>query len=162
MNIETNTGSFCYQNNTNTCATDGRLYQWDAAMDNTTAERDQGACPDGWHVPSDCEWMYLENTLGMDVAEQDIINLRSTGDVGSQLSSDTDNGNNSSGFTGLLAGRRSATGTFNERNLLAQFWTSTNTSANLAIYRRLRTSQTGVRRVNLNKDNAISLRCLKD
>ncbi|MDR9449474.1 MAG: FISUMP domain-containing protein, partial [Psychroflexus sp.] len=162
MNIETNSGSFCYQNNANICATDGRLYQWDAAMDNTTAERDQGACPDGWHVPSDCEWMYLENTLGMDVAEQDIIGQRNTGDVGSQLSSDTSNGDNSSGFSALLAGRRRATGAFFERNLLAQFWTSTNTSANLAIYRRLRTSQTGVRRVNLNKDNAISLRCLKD
>jgi len=50
----------------------GLLYQWSAAMNQQTAERSQGACPTGWHVPSDCEFMFLENTLGMSVSDQQI------------------------------------------------------------------------------------------
>lgn len=46
------------------------LYQWRAAMNGSTTERSQGVCPTGFHIPSNCEWMYLEHGLGMPVAEQ--------------------------------------------------------------------------------------------
>jgi len=55
LNFETN-NSFCYNDNSESCDLYGRLYTLDAAIQ---------ACPDGWHLPSDNEWMTLEITLGI-------------------------------------------------------------------------------------------------
>jgi len=43
--------SWCYDNNDSTCAAYGRLYSWEAAKKN--------ACPAGWHLPSEDEWLKL-------------------------------------------------------------------------------------------------------
>lgn len=57
--------SWCYDNNHSTCAEYGRLYSWEAAR--------KRACPAGWHLPSEDEWLRLvtgyfdvttERTLG--------------------------------------------------------------------------------------------------
>lgn len=74
----------------------GLLYQWSAAMNNSTTERSRGICPSGWHIPSDCELMYLENTLGMSTAQQISTGTRTNGTVGSDLSLLTGSGNNNS------------------------------------------------------------------
>lgn len=47
------------------------MYTFYAAMNSLSPkERGQGVCPAGFHVPSDCEWQYLENTLEMAINEQ--------------------------------------------------------------------------------------------
>lgn len=65
--------SWCPQNIPGNCQTYGRLYQWAAAMGvpvsyNTTTWGGtlprQGACPTGWHIPTDAEWKTLLNTVG--------------------------------------------------------------------------------------------------
>jgi uncharacterized protein (TIGR02145 family) len=48
----------------------GKLYDNTAVMNGSTAERAQGICPTGWHVPSDLEWNYLEHTLGATITQQ--------------------------------------------------------------------------------------------
>ncbi len=53
-----------YNNDENLANIYGRLYTWDAAMNGSTYVGSQGACPCGWHVPSDEEWKELENYLG--------------------------------------------------------------------------------------------------
>lgn len=50
-------------------STYGRLYTWFSVLDNAepTEETDgrvQGPCPDGWHVPSNFEWMGVEDFVG--------------------------------------------------------------------------------------------------
>ncbi len=55
INYETNSGSWCYNDNPSLCATMGRLYDWDSA---------RNACPEGWHLPSDIDWLILSNYLG--------------------------------------------------------------------------------------------------
>ena len=42
----------------------GALYNYYAVSDANEL------CPTGWHIPTDCEWMYLENTLGLTAVEQ--------------------------------------------------------------------------------------------
>lgn len=47
----------------------GRLYTWQSILDNAepTEETDgrvQGICPTGWHIPSNFEWMNLEDFVG--------------------------------------------------------------------------------------------------
>ncbi|TVR80269.1 MAG: hypothetical protein EA412_04990 [Chitinophagaceae bacterium] len=155
---------------------EGRLYQWSAAMNGSTDERAQGVCPDGWHIPSDCEWMYLENTLGMSTADQQVANAwRYSGDVGFKLSDDTPLGTNSSGFTALMTGFRQTTQCYawspcnmsNNQNI-THFWTSNENPANLARASRRNlhngnTLQNAVhRRVSETKAHGFSVRCLKD
>jgi uncharacterized protein (TIGR02145 family) len=45
-------------------------------------------CPIGWHVPSDCEWKYLERQLGMPVQELNVFGIRgSQQNIGGKLKS---------------------------------------------------------------------------
>jgi len=48
-------GSRCYENDENNCQKYGRLYDWNTAM---------GACPKGWHLPSDNEYEVLYYATG--------------------------------------------------------------------------------------------------
>jgi len=48
------TGSKCYEDNESNCNTYGRLYNWATA---------KTACPSGWHLPTDDEWMALMRFL---------------------------------------------------------------------------------------------------
>ncbi|MEY3312081.1 MAG: hypothetical protein RL348_1424, partial [Bacteroidota bacterium] len=142
-------------------ANEGLLYQWSAAMNNSTTERAQGICPSGWHIPSDCEWMYLENTLGMNTTDQQATGWRTSGDVDYDLSSAVPSGTNNSGFSGLLAGYRSASGPFNDRSSRGHWWSSSASGASASL-RYLNTGLRGVFRNSLNKALGFSVRCLKD
>ena len=143
-------------------ANEGLLYQWKAVMNNSTTERAQGICPSGWHIPSDCEWMYLENTLGMSTTNQQATGWRNSGDVDYDLSSAVTSGTNNSGFTGLLAGRRFTNGTFLHRTSRGRWWSSSATGATTASIRYLPTGGRGVYRGSNNKADGFSVRCLKD
>ena len=145
-------------------ANEGRFYQWSAAMndiDGSTPERAQGVCPTGWHVPSDCEWMYLENNLGLSTADQNQINVWS-GTVGSDLSTSTFSGNNNSGFNALLSGYRSSNGMFLDRGHYGDWWSSSESTPPNAFVRELGGSQTGVYRAVYLKHYGYTVRCLKD
>ena len=48
--------SWCYNDDENACADLGMLYTFDAA---------KKACPTGWRLPTDGDWMDLEKALGM-------------------------------------------------------------------------------------------------
>jgi uncharacterized protein (TIGR02145 family) len=144
-------------------ADEGRLYQWAAAMQGSIVERSQGICPAGFHIPSDCEWMYLENILGMTIANQQATFFRNTGNVGQDLSVLSSGGTNVSGFTGLLAGNRDTAGTFFNRNTSAYWWSSSESSALNSVHRGLDNSNVGVsRNPNIAKAQAFCVRCIKD
>ena len=54
LNYETE-DSYCYDDKPANCATYGRLYVWEAALD---------ACPSGWHLPSKEEFEVLLTAVG--------------------------------------------------------------------------------------------------
>ncbi len=141
---------------------EGLLYQWSAAMNGSTSERAQGVCPTGWHVPSDCEWMYLEHGQGMPIDEQKGAYMRNNGNVGQKLKVSSANGTNSTGFTALLAGWRNATdGTFGDRSAWGYWWSSSADASN-AYFRGVQKWNSGVQRTGASKANGYSVRCLKD
>ncbi len=110
---------------------EGMLYGWEAAMNGSQQERSQGVCPEGWHIPSDCEWQFLEHGLGMNISTQIGTGSRTNGGIGSKLSTFTNSGNNSSGFTALLSGiRNQSNGSFSSRASGTTFWTSTESGNN--------------------------------
>jgi uncharacterized protein (TIGR02145 family) len=142
---------------------EGRLYQWTAVMNNSTTERGQGVCPTGWHIPSDCEFMYLENTLGMPVSEQEQYAWRNTGSIGSKLSTVTSSPTNSTGFSILIPGHRQGTdGSYLYRPNNGYYWTSTAYDATTTTIRFFASFGTGSRRMTFSKQSSLAVRCIKD
>lgn len=134
-------------------ANEGLLYQWSAAMNAATAERAQGVCPTGWHVPSDCEWMFLENSLGMSTADQINTGNRTSGLVGGKLKGST-------GFAALSAGLGL---NYIDRGIHAFFWSSSVYNGSVHFSRAMFINDSYMYRNN-NKDDSysFSVRCLKD
>ena len=145
------------------CAMYGRLYTWAAAVDKSEDEcgyghechldtgRVQGICPDGWHVPSYSEWDILYTELG---------GISTCGRV---LRSKTgweyvEAGTDSVGFSVLPAGIRAPNGYFDDKGEYAYMWSATEYD-DLQAYIALPGS--GARGYS-NKNNALSVRCLKD
>ena len=59
------TGAWCYyENNTANGTVYGKLYNWFAVND------PRGLAPSGWHIPSQAEWVTLQNCLGNDPGEK--------------------------------------------------------------------------------------------
>ena len=54
LNYETE-NSYCYKDNEANCSKYGRLYPWSAA---------NSACPTGWRMPSQTEWISLITAAG--------------------------------------------------------------------------------------------------
>ena len=138
----------------------GRLYNWYAVRDS------RNLCPQGYHVPSDSEWMTLEMALGMTAAQVNDEWTRGT-DEGLKLkASSTDSnawdGTNSSGFSGLPGGGRSYEGgyfRFQENN--GYWWTSS--PAEMGIwYRYLGIMEPVIHRRITDENFGASVRCLRD
>jgi uncharacterized protein (TIGR02145 family)/uncharacterized repeat protein (TIGR02543 family) len=67
--VPNDTGDGCWDNDEKACEKYGRLYDWPTLMggaSSSTANPSsvQGACPVGWHVPSNAEWTALADFAG--------------------------------------------------------------------------------------------------
>ncbi len=139
----------------------GKLYNWYTTVDS------RGLCPTGWHVPTDCEWMYLEGSLGMSVMDQETQGGRGTNEGGALkattnwLSPNT-GATNSSGFTALPGGYRSLNGSYNDIGISGYWWSSTENGSGNAWTRKLNYVSSNVNRDFDNKQNGFSVRCLRD
>ncbi len=157
------TDAYCWANNDAANYKDkyGALYNWFAV------ETD-ALCPEGWHVPTDAEFSAMEIAIGMSQAEAANSGDRGT-DEGKKLKSKTGwtteagNGTNTTGFTALPAGYRSyLTGKTEGLGLITYFWASTDTSDEIAMYRRLDDDKNTVYRSGAYKKAGKSVRCVKD
>lgn len=158
--------SFCYDNDTANCTKFGRLYKWAAAMglhdscntkscvSQVTAKR-QGACPSGWHVPSDAEWTKLTDTTLVSATAG--TKLKATTGWSS-----TGNGTDDSGFTVLPAGYRNYYGSFYYLGDYADFWSASEGSGTGAWDRYFSDGGANVYRGHVSKASGYSLRCLQD
>jgi uncharacterized protein (TIGR02145 family) len=136
-------------------------------MMGATNERAKGICPIGWHIPSECEWAYLEHGLGLSVVNQKAGgeargNAMTDGNIGSKLSNNVSQGTNSTGFTALLSGRLQ--GGFTVRGGNFNFWTSTTSATDVTsgLTCGLKSSLSSSTRSYDNKRLGFSVRCLKD
>ena len=148
-------------------ANEGYLYQFTAAMNGMTYERAQGICPAGFHIPSDCEWMYFEHGIGLSISNQNsaagyrAFTNANEGAPGNKLRSTTVAGYANTGFTGLLNGSRNSNGSYTGRLGTAFWWSSTTSGAGVAFARRIR-NDLGISKNGLEKAAAYGVRCLKD
>lgn len=150
---------YCYDNDPNICDTDGGLYDWNTAMNDSTQEGAQGICPNSWHVPKDLEWYELENYLKDGENSCDSMrNEDGCDSAGKKLKI-----GEISGFNGILSGYRSAnTDMFNARDIITLLWSSTMEGDDRAWQRTLSLSHSTVHRTINRKVHSCPIRCLKD
>jgi uncharacterized protein (TIGR02145 family) len=187
-NLEDNNtdDAYCYYNNNPEEETSiyGALYTWAAAMgDNAVSSSSnpsgvQGACPDGWHLPSDDEWTQMEiyladnghnydGTIGGGRAKiakslaypNGWYSCSGTGTVGN---SDFPTYRNKSGFSCHPCGYRFINGAFNSRSEAGFFWCASEYDTGNAWYRSIYYCHTSVYRYSINKSRGFSVRCVKD
>lgn len=155
----------------------GRLYTWAAVMhgagsSNSKPSGVQGACPAGWHVPSDEEWKELEMSLGMPPVFANVDeDWRGTLYEGARLketpeahlwATSSDPGNNQSGFTAVPAGSRSSAGDYLGLGEYTSFYTATEWDVTDSYFRSLFYDYHQVYRGHSVKTSARSVRCVKD
>lgn len=175
-NLNEGSGSWCLNNLSINCDTYGRLYNQETALE---------ACPTGWHLSSDEEWLELERFLGMkDEDLQEDYSTRESGNVGLKLKSVTGwskpprnrtyvdeegvsheqegSGLNSVGFNALPGGWISSD-YFEYLGFYTVFWTSTQFGRDQVWIRDLSNSSNGVSRYTGSSEFAGGyVRCIKD
>lgn len=165
----------------------GVLYNWPAAMAGASSSDSvpsgiQGACPAGWHIPSEAEWLQLLDFL--DIQGYPNLNLgngagnalKSCRQEGSPLgngcnttdqprwaSSRFHHGFDEFGFSVLPAGRRiTDSALFQSLIYSSNMWTSTESSATNARRIGIYYSSGSVVRDQAPKRTGYSVRCVKD
>jgi len=164
--------SWCYDNDPANCDTYGRLYTWAAAMDSvgkwstngkgcgydTTCSPTypvRGICPEGWHLPDVTEWNALFTAVGG----------RSTAGMVLKSTSgwyNSSNGSDAFGFSALSAGFGGYRGLFSNEGYSASFWSSIEVSIRYAYDMYLYHSDDGADLGDRDKNEGLSVRCLKD
>lgn len=140
----------------------GYLYQWSAAMNGANYERARGVCPKGWHIPSDCEWKYLEHSLGLPIENQNENYRSSSSNALNEMSDELRNTGNNAWNASYSGFRENAAGFYNFSND-GYYWSSTRTDQSTAYIRQISNfSGSGVERYEVPIDWAISVRCIKD
>jgi uncharacterized protein (TIGR02145 family) len=145
------TGAWCnYNNDASNGTTYGKLYNWYAVNDS------RGLCPTGWHVPTDAEWLTLENHLGGSSVAGGA--MKSTTGWNAPNTGAT----NSSGFTALPGGNRFHYGVFTSVGSNGFWWSSSVAGSGLAWSRWLFSSNATVSREFLELQYGYSVRCVRD
>ncbi len=150
-----------YNNDLTSDVTYGKLYNWYTTVDT------RGLCPTGWHVPTECEWMYLESKLGMSPWTIEEVSGRGTDQGGKMKStigwnSPNTGASNSSGFTALPGGYRNGNGTYASIGLFGNWWSSTEYDSDNAWSRGLYYLNSSVYRNYYSKHFGFSVRCVRD
>lgn len=167
--------AYCFYNNSTTnLAIYGALYSWNAAVNGQDSispdvQIIQGICPDGWHLPSDADWMELETFLGMPLQEARTEGWR--GNIGGKLKSTgrdhwlipNQGATNVTRFSALPAGDRFPNGEYFNLHYTTLFWTSSSYDDETAWARGLGYFVTTMYRGHEDSKNwGISVRCVRD
>lgn len=154
--------AYCiYENNPSNFDTYGVLYTWTTAMDGAMSSDInpsgvQGICPEGWHLPSDAEWLELINYLGSNAGGK----LKEAGT--SHWQSPNEGASNESGFTALPGGCRYQDGNFDAIGTKGTWWTSTESNVVPAWRYSLHHISGSVMYGDIHKGAGLSVRCVKN
>ena len=134
----------------------GALYNWIAA---------RNACPSGWHLPTDQEWMELERFSGLPSSESTLMDWRNSGEAGTKLKSIEGwiggNGTDNFGFTALPAGCRGYAG-FQSKGYAAYFWTASTIDGDNGWRRGICSDIPGISRQEDRRYFGASVRCIRN
>jgi len=156
----TKTPAFGYfANDTSNIKKFGLLYNW------FTVDDKREICPDGWHVPSDQEWIQMEKALGMSTQESEKMTAWRGTIEGNKLKSAVFGGNNSTGFSAVGTGYRHPTGSYKGQGTDNDYWTSTvyyNAGIREGVLHGLLNNKTTIVRNHHTADYGFCIRCVKN
>ena len=171
LNYETETGSFCFYDNAKYCTKYGRLYTWatavgkseeecgDGVMCNLDTGYVRGVCPEGWHLPDTSEWNALFAAVGgIETAGKMLKSTEGWNDY----EGTSGNGSDSYSFSALPAGYRNFDGGFYNEGDIAYFWSSSEINSDYACRMKLHYYYDSALLYDSDKDNGLSIRCLRD
>lgn len=115
-------------------------------------------CPNGWHIPSNEEWIALTTYLGSETEAGDRLKESGTNFWVSPNTGAT----NESGFTALPGGLRYHDGQFHDFGFSGYWWTSTEYSESRAFFIFMDYQSSDVFRFDNLKKIGFSVRCIKD
>lgn len=141
-------GSKCYNDDENNCMLQGRFYNFEAA---------QKACPEGYRLPSDEDWMSLESYIGMNKSELTQKYMRMSGNVGKYLKP-----GGGFGFDAELVGIINPGNSSIKKDQQVIFWTSTRMNDGNVWVRSMTHDADGVNRTMVPVGYGLSVRCVKD
>lgn len=144
---------------TSNYATYGVLYNWPAAMngsESSTANpsKIQGACPTGWHLPSNAEWSQLTDYFG----DNECGKLKAT----TLWNSPNTGATNEKGFTAFPGGSRGSDGTFYYLGLYGSWWSAAKNDATTAGALILSYDNSSFGYHNFSLSVGFSVRCVRD
>jgi uncharacterized protein (TIGR02145 family) len=147
-------GAWCYFENISEFEVPyGKLYNWLAVTDN------RNVCPAGWHVPTDAEWQTLITFLG----GSDFAGNQLKEEGTAHWSPSNDLASNSSGFTALPGGAKSALPGFSYPiQSLGLFWSVTPADGDNAYGYYLFDSYQSINKQEYLKQSGLTVRCLRD
>lgn len=172
-NHESDSTSWCYNNDVSNCDKYGRLYTWSAVMDSaaqfsinagtecgfgkacTPNSPHRGICPEGWHVPTSEEYGTLYDYIG----KSSIIGLLLKSTSGWYSGG---NGTDKFCFSVLPAGRKLDDGDFGGEGEFTNLWTATEYDSYFARVIYFYHFYSSADQSNDNMSRGQSLRCLKD
>jgi uncharacterized protein (TIGR02145 family) len=143
---------YCYNDSVENCDIYGGLYEWNEAMQYTATPGTRGICPPGWHIPTLAEFQALSNAVGGDGNALKAIGQGTSEGVGT----------NTSGFSALLAGRRSSAGYFLGLGSNSYHWSSTAYDILSAQFMGLFYNVNTITFSNISKGMDFSVRCMRD
>ena len=141
--------SWCYGDEPATCAAEDRLYSWQAA---------RRACPSGWRLPTDADWLALISPFG---GHYVLKEKRTIGDPTKSYAALLEGG--TSGFNARLSGGRDtlARGRSADRGEDGMYWSESNRgqdSVSLFVFNR---KYGRLLRDEWKADFAASVRCVQ-
>jgi uncharacterized protein (TIGR02145 family) len=142
--------SWCYDNSEPHCEEYGRLYDWQTA---------KGACPKGWHLPTQGEWNSLLSAVGG--SEFAGKKLKSTSGWNSHKHG-SGNGTDDYGFSALPGGYRYSGGSCDDVGDYGYWWSASERDAGGAYYRRMYYDLDCVYESASYESYGFSVRCVKD
>jgi uncharacterized protein (TIGR02145 family) len=169
--------SFCYNEiesaiETENCTKYGRLYTWAAAIDSvklymekgiscgyysscTLPDTVYGICPPGWHLPDTTEWNTLFDAVGGENTAAKMLKSQTVWRYNGY-------GTDDYGFSALPVVYVNGDGSFCGEGKVANFWTATGIDNPEAFSVSLYHCYEYPFMNYYGKDNAFSIRCLKD
>jgi len=143
-NVKIPGGRSCYRNNPEYCDLFGGLYNWPTAMNNSTSQKAQGICPDGYHIPTVEEWEELFDYVGRDQSRTQL-----------EVGGSTD-------FRMLYGGQQNPNGASEYGGTVVNFWTSSKLTGTNAWAFSLQDGKDQVWKITLGQSYKISVRCVKN
>ena len=146
--------SFCYDGDIENCEKFGRLYKWETALK---------VCPEGWHVSDTADWNRLERFVAGKIGGVDNVGyaLKSQ-DAWEEEGKPYGYGSDKFGFGIMPAGKRDSSGSFTGLGRTAFFWTPTEIDELNAQSVVQYAHNTRVSRESPSKNEARSVRCVRD